>query len=162
MITLEVPVERTTTEQHGINEQVLVFCLSVDRSFNRRELKRPMQSLISHSEAARNIVTNLLEAINREDFTTARTFLQNDMRYIGVLGSRDGADASLAEVQQRSLKFGIREVIAEGNEVAVFYDLSTSGVILFAAGRFQIRDGKVILIHVVFDPRPVLETMAKK
>jgi len=121
-----------------------------------------MQSLISHSEAARNIVTNLLEAINREDFTTARTFLQNDMRYIGVLGSRDGADASLAEVQQRSLKFGIREVIAEGNEVAVFYDLSTSGVMLFAAGRFQIRDGKVILIHVVFDPRPVLETMAKK
>jgi hypothetical protein len=46
--------------------------------------------------------------------------------------------------------------------VAVFYDLSTSGVMLFAAGRFQIRDGKVILIHVVFDPRPVLETMAKK
>jgi hypothetical protein len=117
---------------------------------------------ITHSEAARNIVTNLLEAINREDFTAARTFLQDDMRYIGVFGSRDGADASLAEVQQRSLKFGIREVIAEGNEVAVFYDLSTSGVTLFAAGRFQIRDGKVILIHVVFDPRPVLETMAKK
>ena len=121
-----------------------------------------MQSPFSHSEAARNIVTNLLEAINREDFTAARTFLQDDMRYVGVFGSRDGADDSLAEVQQRSLKFGIREVIAEGNEVAVFYDLSTSGVTLFAAGRFQIRDGKVILIHVVFDPRPVLETMAKK
>ena len=86
MITLEVPVERTTTEQHGINEQVLVLCLSVDRSFNRRELKRPMQSLIS--EAARNIVTNLLEPINREDFATARTFLQNDMRYFGVFGLR--------------------------------------------------------------------------
>ena len=64
-----------------------------------------MQSLISHSEAARNIVTNLLEAINREDFTTARTFLHNDMRYIGVFGSRDAADASLAEVQQRSRPF---------------------------------------------------------
>ena len=120
-----------------------------------------MQNLSSHSEAARDIVTNLLEAINREDFTAARTFLHDDMRYIGVFGSRDGAEASLAEVQQRSLKFGIRAVIAEGNEVAVFYDLSTSGVTLFAAGRFQIRNGKVPLIHVVFDPRSVLATMAK-
>jgi SnoaL-like domain len=114
-----------------------------------------------NSETARNIVTNLLEAINREDFTTAREFLQDDMKYIGVFGSRDGADASLGEVQQLSLKFGIRKVIAEGNEVAVFYDLSTSGITLFAAGWFQIQDGKVNLIRVVFDPRPVLE-MAKK
>jgi SnoaL-like domain len=121
-----------------------------------------MPSLISHSEAARNIVTKFLQAINREDFTAARTFLHDDMKFIGVFGSLDGADASLAEVQQRSLKFGMREVIAEGNEVAVFYNLSTAGVTLFAAGRFQVRDGKVILIHVVFDPRPVLETMAKK
>jgi ketosteroid isomerase-like protein len=115
-----------------------------------------------HSEAARNIVTNLLEAINREDFAAARAFLRDDMKYIGVFGSRDGADASLDEVQQRSLKFGIREVIAEGNEVAVFYDLSTSGMTLFAAGWFQIKDGKVILIRVVFDPRPILETIAKQ
>ena len=121
-----------------------------------------MQSLSSHSEAARTIVTSLLEAINREDFTAARAFLRDDMKYIGVFGSRDGADASLDEVQQRSLKFGIREVIAEGNEVAVFYDLSTSGTTLFAAGWFQIKDGKVILIRVVFDPRPILETIAKQ
>jgi hypothetical protein len=121
-----------------------------------------MQSLFSHSETARNIVTSLIEAINREDFTAARTFLQDDMRYVGVFGSHEGADDSLAEVQHRLLKFGIREVIAEGNEVAVFYDLSTSDITLFAAGRFQIKDGKVILIHVVFDPRPVLEIMAKK
>jgi hypothetical protein len=72
-----------------------------------------MQSLSSHSEAARTIVTRLLEAINREDFTAARAFLRDDMKYIGVFGSRDGADASLDEVQQRSLKFGIREVIAK-------------------------------------------------
>lgn len=137
------------------------ICLIRDRSLIGRKLKRPMHNLTSHSEAARNIVTNLLEAINREDFAAARTFLQDDMRYIGVFGSRDGADASLAEVQQRSLKFEIREVIAEGNEVAVFYDVSTSGVTLFTAGWFQIRGGKVSLIHVVFDPRPVLETMAK-
>jgi hypothetical protein len=76
-----------------------------------------MQGRFSHSEAARNIVTNLLEAINREDFTAARTLLQDDMRYVGVFGSCEGADDSLAEVQQRLLKFGIREVIAEGNEV---------------------------------------------
>ena len=132
-----------------------------------------MKSLSSHSEAARTIVlgdyadqkknvTSLLEAINREDFTAARAFLRDDMKYIGVFGSRDGADASLDEVQQRALKFGIREVIAEGNEVAVFYDLSTSGMTLFAAGWFQIKDGKVILIRVVFDPRPILETIAKQ
>jgi hypothetical protein len=57
-----------------------------------------MQSLSSHSEAARTIVTSLLEAINREDFTAARAFLRDDMKYIGVFGSRDGADASLDEV----------------------------------------------------------------
>jgi hypothetical protein len=120
-----------------------------------------MQNLSSNSEASRNTVTNLLEAINREDFTAARTFLHDDMRYIGVFGSLEGADDSLAEVQQRLIKFGIKEVIAEGNEVAVFYDLSTAGVTLFAAARFQIREGKVALIHVIFDPRPVLDKMAK-
>jgi hypothetical protein len=155
----------TITAAETKNGRLLGCQCSLERNREKKfkaVAMKQTEERITHSEAARNIVTNLLEAINREDFTAARTFLQDDMRYIGVFGSRDGADASLAEVQQRSLKFGIREVIAEGNEVAVFYDLSTSGVTLFAAGRFQIRDGKVILIHVVFDPRPVLETMAKK
>jgi hypothetical protein len=126
------------------------------------EMKKVMQSLSPRSEAARTIVISLLETINQEDFKTARTFLQDDMKYIGVFGSRDGAEAALGEVQQLLLKFQIKEVIAEDNQVAVFYDLSTSGITLFAAGWFQIKDDKVSLIRVVFDPRPVLEMMSKR
>jgi len=125
-------------------------------------MKKVMQSLSPRSEAARTIVISLLETINQEDFKTARTFLQDDMKYIGVFGSRDGAEAALGEVQQLLLKFQIKEVIAEDNQVAVFYDLSTSGITLFAAGWFQIKDDKVSLIRVVFDPRPVLEMMSKR
>jgi SnoaL-like protein len=126
------------------------------------EMEKVMQSLSPRSEAARTIVISLLETINQEDFKTARTFLQDDMKYIGVFGSRDGAEAALGEVQQLLLKFQIKEVIAEDNQVAVFYDLSTSGITLFAAGWFQIKDDKVSLIRVVFDPRPVLEMMSKR
>src|ERR1700737_388672 len=57
-----------------------------------------MQSLSSHSEAARTIVTSLLEAINREDFTAARAFL-NLPRFNGHGNSKKerGPDGSKKE-----------------------------------------------------------------
>ncbi len=41
---------------------------------------------------AKEVVMLCVNAINREDFQTARQYVVEDMSFVGVLGSRQGAD----------------------------------------------------------------------
>jgi hypothetical protein len=73
--------------------------LIVDRNFKYKEVGKTDAKSLFHSEAARNIVTNLLKLSTERTLWQPEHFFKDDMRCIGVFGSRDGADASLSEVQ---------------------------------------------------------------
>lgn len=109
---------------------------------------------------SREIVLAYVKALNREDFQTARQYVADDVSFDGVLGSRQGADAYFEDMKQMRLKYDVKKVFADANDVCVLYDVTLSGVKLFTCGWYRIEGGKIQSLKVIFDPRPVLAQQA--
>lgn len=99
-------------------------------------------------------VLSCITAINKEDFEEARTYLADDMKFYGVLGSRDSGDAYIADMKHMKLKYNVIKVFADGNDVCLLYDLQMAGKTTYCCGWYHVSDGKVNMLRVVFDPRP--------
>ena len=111
---------------------------------------------------SREVVLSLVDALNNEDFKTARSFVDDKMTFVGVLGSRDGANAYFKDMELMKLKYDLKKVFVEGDEVCLIYNLKMSGVNVMCCGLYHVRDGKVLSLKVIFDPRPVIESSGKK
>lgn len=105
---------------------------------------------------AKKIVLACVGAINNYDYKTARSLVHDDMIFTGVLGSRNGADAYFQDMEKMRLQYDIKKAFADGNDVCLLYDLTMSGTLLFGCGWYKVKEGKIISLRVVFDPRPVL------
>lgn len=102
------------------------------------------------------VVLQLGNAINAEDFQLARKLVSDDMKHVYPLGTHDNAGAYFQQLEQIRPKFQIHKTFVNGNDVCVLYDTTASSVKLFASGWFKVKDGKVSSLTVVFDPRPLL------
>ena len=111
---------------------------------------------------AREIVLSCIEALNKNDYNTARKYVGEDFKFDGVLGSRDGAEAYFKDMEKMKLKYDIQKVFANGDDVCLLYNLDLSGVNTFCCGWYQVKDGKINYLKVVFDPRAVLKASEKK
>lgn len=121
-----------------------------------------MQMNQETTTSAEKVVISFVKALNEEDFKTARQYASDDMKFIGVLGSRDGADAYFKDMEKMKLKYDIKKVLTGGDDVCLLYDLQMSGLTIFGCGWYHVREGKVSSLRVVFDPRPVLEQTGKQ
>jgi hypothetical protein len=110
----------------------------------------------------KDIVLFLLDAINKEDFKKARTFVTADFKFNGVLGSRDGADAYFKDMEQLKFKYDIKKTFSDGKDACVFYDVIMSGKKIFCCAWYHLRGDQISSLRVVFDPRPVLEASERK
>ena len=116
---------------------------------------KALQMKISTNEP-KEVVLRLGKALNDESFQIARRYVSDDMKYVGPFGSRDGAKAYLQEIERFRLKFDIQKIFADDKNVCVLYDITVSGITLFACGWFQVNAGRVSSLRVTFDPRPLL------
>lgn len=114
------------------------------------------------TSSPKELVLSFIKLINEERFEEARNLAHDDMVFEGVLGSRNGADAYFNDMKNMKLKYKIIRAFEEGNDVCVFYDLDMSGLTIFGCGWYQVEQGRVAALKVIFDPRPVLEQANKK
>ena len=112
-------------------------------------------------EAAKT-VQSFLKALNNEDFKAARNYLTDDVKFIGVMGTRDGGDVYMADMEKMKFKYDIQKVFEDGDDVSVFYDINMGGKTLFCSGWYHLSGGKIDSIKVIFDPRSLLEKQEKK
>jgi len=98
-----------------------------------------------------------LNAITDEDFATARQLAADDLKFKGVLGSRDGADAYFADMEKMKFKYDIQKVVGEGSEVSALLNIPMQGKQILTAGWYHFTDDKIDSIKVIFDPRPLFE-----
>lgn len=110
---------------------------------------------------AREIVFSFIEALNDEDFAAAKKYLSHDMLFAGVMGSRNGAEAYMQDMEKMKFKYDIKKTFINGDEVCLFYDIDMSGTTIFCCGWYQLERGKIKSFKVVFDPRPLLEKSDK-
>lgn len=102
-----------------------------------------------------------VDALNRCDFRTARKYVAEDLKFVGALGAREGADAYFRDMERMQLKYDIQKAVAEPDDVCLFYDVTMANVTVFCAGWYQLSNGKIRSFRVIFDPRPVLEAAGK-
>lgn len=112
---------------------------------------------MSTDQTNKDVVLSFLQALNNEDFILARSFVQDDLRFNGVLGSREGAAAYFSDMERMKLKYSILKAFEDGDDVCVLYDIGMGGKTIFSCGWYQLKDHKISTIRVVFDPRPLLE-----
>jgi len=105
---------------------------------------------------AKEIVLSCIRALNGEDFKTARKYVHDDFSFVGVLGSRDGAEAYFNDMEKMKLKYDIKKAFVDENDVCLLYDLSISGIKIFGCGWYHLEGDMIRSLKVVFDPRPVL------
>ncbi|WP_276090435.1 nuclear transport factor 2 family protein [Pedobacter sp. JY14-1] len=108
---------------------------------------------------ASEIVRNFIQALNEEDFETARALVTEDLIFKGVMGERSGAEAYFNDMEKMKLKYRIQKVfVADPENVCLAYDIDMGNdLTVFSFGWYRLREEKIQNIRVVFDPRPLLE-----
>ncbi|QJB41378.1 nuclear transport factor 2 family protein [Chitinophaga oryzae] len=101
-------------------------------------------------------VTQFLTALNNEDMAAARALLTSDFKFVGVLGSRDGADVYIEDMGRMKMKYTVHKIFEEGDDVCVLCDYIMGNKTVFGCSWYQLREGKLSSLRVVFDPRPLL------
>ncbi len=106
----------------------------------------------------RDNVVRFLNALNSEDFDTAQNCVADNLSFVGVMGTREGAENYFGDMKKMRLKYEIKKVFADRSDVCVLYDIKFNPKItLFACGWYQSQAGKINSIRVIFDPRPLIE-----
>jgi limonene-1,2-epoxide hydrolase len=124
---------------------------------------------VDSSSNAKEVVISYLTALSDQDFKTARSYLEDNISFRAPIASYNSADAYLEGNEQLRSKYGAKKVIydlkkvfVDGDDVCALFDFDIGLATLFACGWFQVKDGKISSIRVVFDPRPIVELDAKK
>lgn len=102
-------------------------------------------------------VLRFINSLNEEDFTTARECVTDDLTFTGVLGTRHGADAYFTDMERMKLKYNIRKVFADDNDVCLWYDVIMDSKPILSCGWYQLEQDRIRSFQVVFDPRPLFE-----
>jgi len=106
---------------------------------------------------ARATVISFIDSLNSEDFDAAEEVLTEDMTFKGVLGTRDGAASYMADMRNMKMKYAIKKVFVDGDDVCLFYDITQGDITFFSAGWYHVKEGKIKSFQVIFDPRPLLK-----
>jgi len=106
---------------------------------------------------SKDIVLAFINALNQEDFAAAKSCLDDDMNFKGVLGSREGADVYIEDMKKMKFKYEVQKAVADENDVALLYNIDMGGTSILTAGWYNVNNGKIVSIKVIFDPRPVLK-----
>jgi hypothetical protein len=111
----------------------------------------------------KQIVMEYLEAVQRKDFKSARNYVSDNMSYTGPadLGSFNRAEPYFKYLEHLHLpKLDIKKVFTyDSHDVCILYELNygTPPTTTFVSAWFQVYDGKISSIRLVFDPRPYVQ-----
>jgi len=111
-----------------------------------------------HTISAKELVLSFIEALNDENFDSARTYVDDNLVFQGVLGTRNNADDYFKDMKKMKFKYAVQKVFADGNDVCLWYEITMGpGLAILSSGWYRIEDSKISLFKVIFDPRQVLE-----
>jgi limonene-1,2-epoxide hydrolase len=109
--------------------------------------------------SAKETVVSFLTALNDEDFKRARSFVDESLKFVGALGTRDGAEAYFKDMEQMRLKYGLKKVFSDGDDVCVLYEINFGRPPepILTCGWYKVHNGKINSLRTIFDPRPLLQ-----
>jgi uncharacterized protein YozE (UPF0346 family) len=122
------------------------------------------------AKSAKEIVMEYLQATERRDFKSARSYLKDNLSYVSPLNSFDRAEPYLKYFEHVDLPpLDIKKEFADSNDVCILHELTLkphpmiqkivppTGTCFVCTWFHVDDDGKISSIRVVFDPRPFIQ-----
>ncbi len=109
---------------------------------------------------AGEILKKFYTAVARKDIAAARAYLDDNLLFVGLFETYRNAQeylAALTGLLQITVRLDVKVIIAEGNNVAVFFELETkapAAATTLVAEWHQIKNGKISRVESAFDGRP--------
>jgi len=103
---------------------------------------------------SKDTVMSYIRALDAQDYDGALKYLHDRVRIRGPAGETFGKPLDFIEMlRSYHGKYDVKKVFSDEDDVCVLYDLKTSGPTVFMSSWYQVRDGKIVSIQTVFDPR---------
>ena len=99
-------------------------------------------------------------AILAHDFARARSYLADDMVFVGLFETYPNADAYIATFTQLMSivsRLDVKVIIGEENDAAIFMEMVTTApaaATTLVAEWHQVKNGKIVRAQSAFDGRP--------
>jgi hypothetical protein len=109
---------------------------------------------------AGEILRQFYAAVVQRHFATARQYLADDLTFVGIFETYPSADEymkALTGLMQITIRLEVKKIIAEGEDVAIFFELQTRApaeATVLVAEWHQFKDGKIVRAQSAFDARP--------
>ena len=108
----------------------------------------------------KEIIKKFYDAVIKRDITAARTYLAEDLLFLGLFETYHSADeylAALTMLLQITVRLDVKTIIAEGENAAIFFDLETKDPVAattLVAEWHKVKNGKIVHVRSAFDGRP--------
>jgi hypothetical protein len=123
-----------------------------------------MQKNQSAKSSAKETVMEFLQALERKDFKTVRSYISDNISVVGPgpekLTSYNKAEPFMAYLEHSNLPpFDIKKEFADSNDVCLLYEATyREPVKTFVCAWYHVNDdGKISSLRFIFDPRPLFE-----
>jgi ketosteroid isomerase-like protein len=106
------------------------------------------------------ILRQFYDAVIKRDMAKARTYLADDMTFVGLFETYPSADAYIATftgLMGIVTSLDVKVIIGDGDNAAIFYELVTTApaaATTLVAEWHQTRNGKIVRAQSAFDGRP--------
>jgi hypothetical protein len=110
--------------------------------------------------SAAGVVRQFYDAVIKRDMAKARTYLADDMTFVGLFETYPSADAYIATftgLMGIVTSLDVKVIIGDGDNAAVFFELVTTApaaATTLVAEWHQTKNGKIVRAHSAFDGRP--------
>ncbi len=93
-------------------------------------------------------------ALDDQEYEKALEYLHEKVRIRGPAGETFGRPLDFIEMLRKYRgRYEIKKVFADGDDVSVFYDLATNGPRVSMASWYHVKEGRIVSIETIFDPR---------
>ena len=106
------------------------------------------------SQTPKEVVMAYVGALDGQQYDKALEKLHDGVRIRGPAGETFGKPLDFVEMLRKFRgRYDVKKVFVDGDDVCVLYDLATNGPTVFMSSWYQVKDGKIVSIRTVFDPR---------
>jgi ketosteroid isomerase-like protein len=106
------------------------------------------------------VLKQYYDAVKQRDMTKARSYLADDMVFVGLFKTYPNADtyiATFTQLMKIVKRLDVKTIIGEGDNAAIFMEMETTApaeATTLVAEWHQIRNGKIVRAQSAFDGRP--------
>jgi hypothetical protein len=97
-----------------------------------------------------------IDALDSQNYVAALGYLDDKVRIKGPARETFGVPREFIDMLRRYRgRYDVKKVFADQDDVCVLYDLILSVATVFMSSWYVVKNGKIVSIQTVFDPRPL-------